>query len=364
MICKWCGASLGESAKVCPRCKEKVQPLSDCGGFYGLVPKATMLMSGAAASVPEHREAGKSPTGLSTPPTPRTPVDYLKDLRVILGIVAVLALLLLLITSGKLRKTRLELKDLRSEYNDLCREIDEYEDGEADEGRGEDHGRHPEDDKPGKDPQQSEGEQTEATTVPTTQATESTEASETDPTEEQPTEEQPTEEQPTEEQPTETDGNEENPNEDRPEDPTQTVAPTDEPELSKQDVSIVVTVRKILGKCMADLTVTADGQDIGAKIAAKEFDGKEQSLKSLVIELPEYPECVKVRTENKISASHENKGILSAKVTVDAAAFGKAKGDVNYTWQWRIGEGQWEDIDPEIFTKENESLAYAPTALL
>lgn len=40
MFCKWCGADITASASKCTRCGRDIQPLSDCGGFYDLVPGA------------------------------------------------------------------------------------------------------------------------------------------------------------------------------------------------------------------------------------------------------------------------------------------------------------------------------------
>lgn len=40
MICKWCGETLKTGDKTCKRCRREVPALSDCGGFYDLVPAA------------------------------------------------------------------------------------------------------------------------------------------------------------------------------------------------------------------------------------------------------------------------------------------------------------------------------------
>lgn len=40
MFCKWCGADLPISATQCRRCGKDVPALSDCGGFYDLIPNA------------------------------------------------------------------------------------------------------------------------------------------------------------------------------------------------------------------------------------------------------------------------------------------------------------------------------------
>jgi len=38
MFCKWCGGNLNPSDHKCRRCGREVPALSDCGGFYDLVP--------------------------------------------------------------------------------------------------------------------------------------------------------------------------------------------------------------------------------------------------------------------------------------------------------------------------------------
>lgn len=40
MICKWCGAEISDSATKCARCRKDLPAMSDCGGFYNLVPNA------------------------------------------------------------------------------------------------------------------------------------------------------------------------------------------------------------------------------------------------------------------------------------------------------------------------------------
>ena len=40
MICKWCGATIDVTKGKCPDCGKAIPVLSDCGGFYDVVPKA------------------------------------------------------------------------------------------------------------------------------------------------------------------------------------------------------------------------------------------------------------------------------------------------------------------------------------
>ena len=61
MFCKWCGADLPNGVTKCKRCQKEVPALSDCGGFYDLVPyaKSGAVMpayaSGYEKSTPEQR---------------------------------------------------------------------------------------------------------------------------------------------------------------------------------------------------------------------------------------------------------------------------------------------------------------------
>ncbi len=52
MICKWCGDVIKPGAKACKRCHNEVQALSDCGGFYDLVPQARSEAAFPAAEPP------------------------------------------------------------------------------------------------------------------------------------------------------------------------------------------------------------------------------------------------------------------------------------------------------------------------
>lgn len=70
MICKWCGATIDVTKGKCPDCGRNIPALSDCGGFYGVVPKATRPVS------PHHKQetCSNSKDGvnpLSPPPKSR-----------------------------------------------------------------------------------------------------------------------------------------------------------------------------------------------------------------------------------------------------------------------------------------------------
>lgn len=68
MFCKWCGGTLTKTDTKCKRCGNEVPALSDCGGFYDLVPKAkvnteeTSIVQSASpkqVSGPNQRKDGK-----------------------------------------------------------------------------------------------------------------------------------------------------------------------------------------------------------------------------------------------------------------------------------------------------------------
>lgn len=50
MICKWCGNKLSPTNTKCKRCGKEVPALSDCGGFYDLVPNAPKPVDGYSVS--------------------------------------------------------------------------------------------------------------------------------------------------------------------------------------------------------------------------------------------------------------------------------------------------------------------------
>ena len=52
MFCKWCGADLSNSATKCTRCGKDVPAMSDCGGFYDLIPNAKRRTAEGPVSTP------------------------------------------------------------------------------------------------------------------------------------------------------------------------------------------------------------------------------------------------------------------------------------------------------------------------
>lgn len=59
MFCKWCGGNLASSDTRCNRCGREVSALSDCGGFYDLVPDAKKIVNAQPSLAPQPVPAPK-----------------------------------------------------------------------------------------------------------------------------------------------------------------------------------------------------------------------------------------------------------------------------------------------------------------
>lgn len=77
MICKWCGAAVDTAMKKCPTCGREIPPLSDCGGFYRVVPTAAQA---AKQWVDARPRPESSPRG-GVPPMPLRPTESLPPQR-------------------------------------------------------------------------------------------------------------------------------------------------------------------------------------------------------------------------------------------------------------------------------------------
>ncbi len=62
MLCKWCGAAVPKDYSSCPRCSRDIPPLSDCGGFYDLVPAAKEVIPVGTPKPPEQPPKTEKPT--------------------------------------------------------------------------------------------------------------------------------------------------------------------------------------------------------------------------------------------------------------------------------------------------------------
>lgn len=94
MICKWCGAKTDRKDPKCRRCGRENPALSDCGGFYDLVPQAAPRP--AATPVRKPQKKG-SPFAL---------------ICVLLAIALAVSILFCLKLSGEKRELAEELEEL------------------------------------------------------------------------------------------------------------------------------------------------------------------------------------------------------------------------------------------------------------
>lgn len=122
MFCKWCGSSIASSDTNCKRCGKEVPALSDCGGFYDLVPSAKKPSN----IQPEPSIPPVKPEPAPRKPEPATaePAQAKKDGRksllglTVLNMVGlILAVVLLAFTNSKVNNYSTEVNGLR---NDLC----------------------------------------------------------------------------------------------------------------------------------------------------------------------------------------------------------------------------------------------------
>lgn len=84
MFCKWCGATLPNAAGKCPRCGKEAPPLSDCGGFYDLMPAVKQppaTLPGYTSQPPktDHPKAATPQTNL--PPKAAAPQTHNQPAR-------------------------------------------------------------------------------------------------------------------------------------------------------------------------------------------------------------------------------------------------------------------------------------------
>lgn len=89
MICKWCGAKVSAVDKKCGRCGREIPALSDCGGFYDLVPNAK---AAAPATVPVAAPSAPDPEEIARRAAAKKKAEQMALIR--LGVFAVVALII------------------------------------------------------------------------------------------------------------------------------------------------------------------------------------------------------------------------------------------------------------------------------
>lgn len=134
MFCKWCGGNIASSDTKCKRCGKEVPALSDCGGFYDLVPSAKKTSN----TQPEPVAPPAKPV---SPPRKPEPVREVEPARTkknskksflglallnVVGFVLVVALLLVIV--GKVNQYSTEVNGLRNDLRTISEKINSLAD--------------------------------------------------------------------------------------------------------------------------------------------------------------------------------------------------------------------------------------------
>lgn len=129
MFCKWCGGNLASSDTKCKRCGKEVPALSDCGGFYDLVPNAKEPVEvHPGPVVPPERPTNpprKPEPPKEVPPT-RSKKAGKKSLLGLFTLTVVgfaLVILLLIIILGKVNQYSSEVNGLRNDLRTINEKI-------------------------------------------------------------------------------------------------------------------------------------------------------------------------------------------------------------------------------------------------
>lgn len=129
MICKWCGANLASSDIKCKRCGKEIPALSDCGGFYDLVPNAKkstevytepVVVPEKPIVTPQKTETAKvAPVARSK----KTSKKSLLGLTAITILGFVLVVLLLAITLGKVNQYAEAINGLQADMQNITEKL-------------------------------------------------------------------------------------------------------------------------------------------------------------------------------------------------------------------------------------------------
>jgi len=314
MICKWCGANVQAPATRCNRCGKDVPAMSDCGGFYDLVPNARR---NPAPAEPVRQNPQNQPPVQPIKQTPVQPAPKGKNIGTILCLLAVVVVIVMVFSLQSQLKSGLQ--EVKESVNTLAKNDDKL-DAIADE----------------------LDQLKEALQPEETQDPENT--GEVDPT-------APENEQDTENTDEEQDS--ENPDEKRDTLPLQQQDVVLEIQGGKTDAGATVRTATYLGVYQDNAQYTPT------------FVADSGFLSGVVISLTDYANCVSVVLENK---SDMLQSTQTVQLTVDEAVFGVAQGDVEYIWSYRSNtESAWEALNPETFgvtpKETGMELNFMPVAL-
>lgn len=129
MFCKWCGGTIASSDTKCKRCGKEVPALSDCGGFYDLVPNAKKPSDVQPGPVvppvkPASPPRKPEPTREAEPARKKSSKKSLLGLTVLNVVGFMLVMLMLFIIVSKVNQYSTEVNGLRNDLRTISEKID------------------------------------------------------------------------------------------------------------------------------------------------------------------------------------------------------------------------------------------------
>lgn len=129
MFCKWCGGTIASSDIKCKRCGKEVPALSDCGGFYDLVPNAKKPSDVQPGPVvppvkPASPPRKPEPTREAEPARKKSSKKSLLGLTVLNVVGFMLVMLMLFIIVSKVNQYSTEVNGLRNDLRTISEKID------------------------------------------------------------------------------------------------------------------------------------------------------------------------------------------------------------------------------------------------
>ena len=301
MLCKWCGAELPDYAPKCKRCGKDVPAISDCGGFYDLMPGAKKP---AAKKEPLQDAPRLEAIPRKAPPAAAQPHSGGKRTSLLLQIIAIVlcaALIALVLLDLKARREEdfsgndLDSSDIGTIFGDDIPGGDLTDPSDPVSGE----------DNPGAD-----------TTDP------SSTTSDQDVTVPGGTEQSGEEKLSLEAQALQLDL-----------------------EIAVKDGDLEVSTRLSAGE--------VDGEVNGR--VEKDDDPLDFTVE---IDLGAYKDCIDVEIENLFGADTKRTEALSVEFDVDSQVLAKMDGEAQYLWEYRLDDSEeWSVLDGELFKTSKEGTA-------
>lgn len=307
MFCKWCGATLPNTAGKCPRCGKEAPVLSDCGGFYDLVPAAKQppaTLPGQPSELPKADPPNAVAPKTDPPPKAAAPQTNLPPqtrnqparkkniLPLLIACVCFLLIIAFLLSmNSKLERILRSYAQQDERIDEISKDLSQVKDS-----------------------------------IPET-APEQTTPKQTTP-------------------------------------PLDTTTKPDELRLGDQDVKIEITVDHTdegsFVKTMFDLD---DFEDTA--VSRVMFDKATQSLVSVQIDLGETESYIDVTVNHEPAASTSgfDRGLISVDFEVDDLSFAEPQNYLGYEWFYRIdNSSEWQRLDNNLFqitnSKDGTSVNY------